>query len=177
MPTNITTTLVFASVLLFSSQVSQTCADKVKGVRRHLADAPEKHDPKKGPKERDCGVESHKDKVSFKCNSRLKGPSPEPDEINDQIDFVVENRADGVRVNVNYGELSGGDGAETQSTTTTTFMVNYDSIIEYKKNESMSNDYEAFNWEYDEILQQIKLSDTTIGDISSDPTIHVHTFN
>eukprot|EP00977_Amphora_coffeiformis_P001237 scaffold259_cov158-Amphora_coffeaeformis.AAC.3 len=159
MPTNIITTLVFASVLLFSSQVSQTCADKVKGVRRHLADAPEKHDPKRGQR----SVIAALDKVSFKCNSRLKGPSPEPDEINDQIDFAVENRADGVRVNVNYGELSGSDGAETQSTTTTTIMVNYDSIVEYKKNESMSNDYEAFNWEYDEILQQIKLSDTTIG--------------
>lgn len=172
-----TTNLIFASLLFFSSQVSQTCADKVKGVRRRLDDVPKQRNLKKGPKERDCGVESNKDKVSFKCSSRPKGPPSSSDEINDRIDFGVENRADGVRVSVNYGELTSSPDAETQNTTMTKFMINYDSIVEYKKNESLSDESEAFNWEYDEILQQIKLSDTVIGGVSTDQTTNVHTFN
>ena len=89
-----TTNLIFASLLFFSSQVSHTYADKVKGVRRRLDDVPKQRNLKKGPKERDCGV--GKNRIAgplsifiYKLNCRTVSGTNFPPSI---LTFRIEQR-------------------------------------------------------------------------------------
>jgi hypothetical protein len=91
----------------------------------------------------------------------------DPGAIRDKIEYKVKTSNKGISVKVVYKEeYEEEEGVDEYTDTSTEFEVKFDSIVEYKKDESATNngeeasaDDEAYDWDQDEILQTLELNE------------------
>lgn len=116
------------------------------------------------PSRRACHANARSNMVSFACQSTNST------EIQDEIDFMVHHQDDGLCISVGYKQNVN----DTNATTNANFDVCVDSLIEYRKSNvttvnATEGDDEAYDWENDQVLQTMNLSDwDSFSDIVTD---------
>ena len=96
------------------------------------------------------------DEVEFEC--KVKEEDEESDfELKDKIDFKITTGERGLGVKIEYKQEIETNNMETE--TETEYEVIFDRIIEYRKAASVDSAEKAYDWDLDDVIQTVTLSD------------------
>lgn len=133
-----------------------------------------------GPRHRECDIDEKKDEVKFECKTKPEsskdsksGSSDEPEDrgisitpdasIKDKIKYKIKTtKDDGISVKLEYKNEIEMDDLETE--TKTKFELLFQELVEYVKSDSTEEgvaDSQAYDWDQDEIVQRIPLTEWT----------------
>jgi hypothetical protein len=96
------------------------------------------------------------DEVEFEC--KIKEEDEASDfELKDKIDFKITTGERGLGVKIEYEQEI--ETSEIETETETEYEVIFDRIIEYRKASATASTEEAYDWDTDEVIQAVSLSD------------------